>query len=58
MPVPVSTTIWGLLAALSVRVNDPTRSPATVGVKVTVTVQLELGVVACSVPRQLSLATA
>lgn len=57
-PVPVSRIIWGLLGALSVRVSDPTLEPAMVGVKVTVIVQLELGVVAWSPAVQLLLATA
>ena len=43
---------------MSARVNDPTRCPATVGVKVTVIVQFEAGVVAWSVTKQLLLATA
>lgn len=46
------------MAALSVRVSAPTRDPTTVGVKVTVIVQFEAGVVAWSGTVQLLLATA
>ncbi len=42
MPEPVSETDWGLLEAASVMVSVPVRVPAAVGVKVTLTVQLEL----------------
>ncbi len=41
-PEPVSETDWGLLEAASVMVSVPVRVPAAVGVKVTLTVQLEL----------------
>jgi len=39
-PLPPRFTTCGLLAALSVMVNDPVLLPATVGVKVTLMVQL------------------
>ena len=42
VPVPVSETVCGLLEALSVMVKLPLRVPLAVGVKVTLTVQLEL----------------
>ena len=42
VPVPVSETACGLLEALSVMVSAPVREPLAVGVKVTLTVQLEL----------------
>src|SRR5438094_229871 len=38
--VTVSGTLWGLPAALSVRVSDAVRLPAAVGVNVTLMVQL------------------
>jgi hypothetical protein len=57
-PVPVRRIIWGLLGALSVRVSDPTLNPATLGVKVTLIVQFEGGVVAWSGAVQLLLCTA
>jgi hypothetical protein len=44
-PVPVSRIIWGLLGALSVSVSDPALAPGAEGVKVTVIVQFEAGVV-------------
>src|SRR2546423_662758 len=40
VPVPVRAALWGLPAALSVRVSDPVRVPAAVGVNVTLMVQL------------------
>jgi len=40
VPMPVKLTVWGLLAALSVKVKVAVRLPAMVGVKVTLTVQL------------------
>jgi hypothetical protein len=40
-PVPLSVTVWGLPAALSVTVRAPVRLPVAVGVKVTLIVQLE-----------------
>jgi len=40
-PVPLSVTVWGLPAALSVIVSVPVRLPVAVGVKVTLIVQLE-----------------
>lgn len=40
-PVPLSVTVWGLPAALSVTVRVPVRLPVAVGVKVTLIVQLE-----------------
>ena len=39
-PVPVSEIVCGLLAALSVKVTEPTALPAVVGVKVTLMVQI------------------
>src|SRR6266852_9795532 len=42
MPEPVSETDWGLLEAASVMVSVPVREPLAVGVKITLTVQLEL----------------
>src|SRR6267143_4925001 len=42
VPVPVSETLCGLFDALSVMVSAPVRKPLAVGVKVTLTVQLEL----------------
>jgi len=42
VPVPVSETLCGLFEALSVMVSVPVREPLAVGVKVTLTVQLEL----------------
>src|SRR5216684_1509055 len=42
MPEPVSETDCGLLEAASVMVSVPVREPLAVGVKVTLTVQLEL----------------
>ena len=39
-PVPVSEIICGLLAALSVKLTEPTALPAVVGVKVTLMVQI------------------
>jgi|SRR5690349_8504390 len=41
-PVPVSDTVCGLFEALSAMVSVPLRVPLPVGVKVTLTVQLEL----------------
>jgi len=41
-PVPVSETLCGLLEALSVMVSVPGREPLAVGVKLTLTVKLEL----------------
>jgi len=38
-PTPLRLTVWGLLRALSVSVSTPARSPAAVGVKVTLIVQ-------------------
>ena len=40
-PMPLSVTVWGLLAALSVSVSVPLRGPLAVGVKVTSIVQLD-----------------
>jgi len=40
VPVPVKATVCGLFAASSLKVNVPLRTPITVGVKVTLTVQL------------------
>jgi hypothetical protein len=40
IPLPLSFTVCGLLAALSVNVRVPVLAPAAVGVKVTLTVQL------------------
>lgn len=57
-PVPVRRTISGESEALSVRVNEPTLCPATLGVNVTLTVQFEAGVVACSGTVQVLLCTA
>jgi hypothetical protein len=57
-PVPVSRIIWGLLGALSVRASDPTLVPTTLGVKVTLIVQFEGGVVAWSATVQLLFCTA
>jgi hypothetical protein len=42
VPVPVRETLCGLFEALSVMVSVPARKPLAVGVKVTLTVQLEL----------------
>src|SRR6266478_3608718 len=42
VPVPVSETVCGLFEALSVIVSAPVREPLAVGVKITLTVQLEL----------------
>jgi hypothetical protein len=41
-PVPVRLTVWVAGLALSVMVKDPLREPLTVGVKVTLSVQLAL----------------
>lgn len=43
MPVPSSPKPCGLAGALSVTVTEPVRLPAAAGVKIRVTVQLELG---------------
>src|SRR5438132_33702 len=40
VPLPVRLTVWGLLPALSVMVRAPVRVPVTVGVKLTLMVQL------------------
>ena len=40
VPVPVKATVCGLFGASSLKVNIPVRTPITVGVKVTLTVQL------------------
>ena len=40
LPVPVRFTVCGLLVALSVMVTEAERDPGTVGVKVTLIVQL------------------
>ena len=40
VPVPVKATFCGLVDASSLKVNVPLRMPITVGVKVTLTVQL------------------
>jgi hypothetical protein len=40
VPVPLKLTLCGLLVALSVRVREPVRVPAAVGLKVTVMLQL------------------
>jgi hypothetical protein len=40
LPVPVRLTVCGLPVALSVMVTEATRDPGTVGVKVTLIVQL------------------
>jgi hypothetical protein len=51
VPVPVSPTVCGLFAALSVMVRVPVRVPVAVGVNVTLIVQLALAAnVAGSVP--------
>ena len=42
VPVPVSPTVWGLPAASSATLTDALRAAATVGVKVTEILQLEL----------------
>jgi hypothetical protein len=42
-PVPVKLTVCGLVLALSVRVSVPVRVPDAEGVKVTLIVQLPLG---------------
>src|SRR5579859_719200 len=39
VPTPLSVTTWGLLESPSTMVRFPPRGPATLGVKVTVTVQ-------------------
>jgi hypothetical protein len=54
VPVPVSETVCGLFEALSAIVSAPVRGPAAVGVKVTLTVQLELA--ATLVPQLLACA--
>src|SRR5438128_2665259 len=41
-PVPDTPAVWGLLLALSVTVNVAFREPVTVGVKVTLMVQVPL----------------
>jgi len=52
VPVPVSVTVWGLPAALSVMVNVPGRVPVAVGVNVTLIVQFAFAAsVAGSVPQ-------
>ena len=43
VPVPESDTVCGLLAALSVIVNDPVLVPTAVGLKVTEIVQFASG---------------
>jgi hypothetical protein len=50
-PVPVSATVCGLPAALSVMVSVPLRTPGAVGVNVTLIVQLAVG--ATEVPQLL-----
>ena len=40
--MPDTPAVWGLLLALSVTVNVALREPMTVGVKVTLTVQVPL----------------
>ena len=40
-PVPMSATVWGLLAALSVMLIEAVRVPIAFGVKVTEIMQLE-----------------
>src|SRR5262252_9069406 len=40
LPTPVTVTVWGLLAALLVKVREAASVPAARGVKVTVMVQL------------------
>lgn len=47
VPVPERASVWGLPAALSVRVSEADRSPLAVGVKVTLIVQL------CPTPTEL-----
>src|SRR2546428_429311 len=42
IPVPDTPAVWGLLLALSVTVNVALREPVTVGVKVTLMVQVPL----------------
>jgi len=42
IPVPETPAVWGLLLALSVTVNVALREPITVGVKVTLMVQVAL----------------
>ena len=37
MPLPDNATVWGLFAALSLKVSVPVTAPTTVGVKVTPT---------------------
>jgi len=52
VPVPVSPTVCGLPAALSVMVKVPVRVPAAVGVKVTLIMQFALAAsIAGSVPQ-------
>src|SRR2546423_14378025 len=41
-PVPETPAVWGLLLAFSVTVNVALREPVTVGVKVTLMVQVAL----------------
>ena len=43
MPVPLSATVWGLPAALSVIFTDAVRVPVAEGLKVTLAVQLAPG---------------
>ena len=43
VPVPVSEIVWGLLPALSIKISEPSALPATVGVKVTLMVQILWG---------------
>jgi hypothetical protein len=40
-PAPLKPTIWGLPAALSLIVTVPVRAPVTVGVNVTLIVQVD-----------------
>jgi len=52
VPVPERLTVWGLLLALLVRINDAVRLPVPEGVKVTLIVQFAP---AATDPPQLSL---
>jgi hypothetical protein len=49
IPLPERLTVWGLLAALSVKFSEALRFPVAEGVNVTLTVQVLLGVTAAPV---------
>jgi hypothetical protein len=49
VPVPPKLTVWGLLAALSVKFSEALRPPVADGVNVTLTVQVPLGVTVAAV---------